>query len=540
MAAEASNEYVEDSAGPMQSTSEPRAVRAGRALTARELGCVMVSIIVADVTIFRGHGYTGVAVMAISAVALLWLGKGRLLAARPYCWFVVGLLIVAAIKLAWGGSLALAIFAGLLVAALAVTLDGRPPYVIHSLWLALQAAPAGVMALLSHRHTGAAAAEPAAKTNWLAVVLPLTLLALFGGIFIMANPDLAESVRWHGDRAWGQLAAALRTFSFGEVLFWILVGLLTLGALQPLHQRLWSPLSIVAPAITSDKAPSDAQLHAFRNSLITLIALFAIYLVFEFRTLWFREFPEGFYYAGYAHQGAAWLTIALALTTVILSIMFRESQGASRGTLRLRVLAWVWSAENLILAAAVYNRMWIYIQFNGMTRMRMVGLLGITAVVIGLLLMLRRLARGHDFVWLAQRYAWTVALATLVYLLLPVDMIVHAYNVRRVLAGDLPPVVQIVAHPIDSGGLLVLPALLDAKNPVIRDGIRAMLADRQEAIQRSVDQQRSAGWTAWQLSDAWLAYQLDRLQPHWTALPDDPVRRQQLRERFRSYAMQWY
>ena len=54
--------------------------------------------------------------------------------------------------------------------------------------------------------------------------------------------------------------------------------------------------------------PAKAFVYpAFRNTLLTVIALFAAYLVFEFKTLWFRVFPEGFYYSGYAHQGAAWL-----------------------------------------------------------------------------------------------------------------------------------------------------------------------------------------------------------------------------------------
>jgi len=51
--------------------------------------------------------------------------------------------------------------------------------------------------------------------------------------------------------------------------------------------------------------------EAFRNTLVTLIALFAVYLVFEISTLWFHEIPQGFYYAGYAHEGAGWLTAAL-------------------------------------------------------------------------------------------------------------------------------------------------------------------------------------------------------------------------------------
>ncbi len=46
-----------------------------------------------------------------------------------------------------------------------------------------------------------------------------------------------------------------------------------------------------------------------------VILIYAVYLAFEFHTLWFRVFPKGFYYSGYAHEGAAWLTIGLVLAT---------------------------------------------------------------------------------------------------------------------------------------------------------------------------------------------------------------------------------
>ncbi len=41
-----------------------------------------------------------------------------------------------------------------------------------------------------------------------------------------------------------------------------------------------------------------------RNTLWMVIVLFAVYLVYEVSSMWFRSFPKGFYYAGYAHQGA--------------------------------------------------------------------------------------------------------------------------------------------------------------------------------------------------------------------------------------------
>lgn len=154
--------------------------------------------------------------------------------------------------------------------------------------------------------------------------------------------------------------------------------------------------------------------------------------------------------------------------------------------------------------------------------------------------MLRRLVRGHDFLWLVQRYVWTVGLALLGYLLLPVDMLAHGYNTRRVLDGDLPPVVQIVAHPIDSGGAMILPALTGSDDPIIRDGIRAILADRHLAIRQHVHEQRALGWTAFQVSDTWLKQHLDQYESQWSPLMEDRVRREQLIDRFHEYAMQWY
>ncbi len=67
-------------------------------------------------------------------------------------------------------------------------------------------------------------------------------------------------------------------------------------------------------------------------------------------------------------SGSRWLTVALALATVLLSTIFQGQilQDERQGL--LRKLAWVWSLQNLLLAAAVYHRLWIYVGFNGMTR----------------------------------------------------------------------------------------------------------------------------------------------------------------------------
>jgi hypothetical protein len=133
--------------------------------------------------------------------------------------------------------------------------------------------------------------------------------------------------------------------------------------------------------------------------------------------------------------------------------------------------------------------MYIYVSFNGMTRMRTIGLLGITAVIVGFVLVVWKIVRGRGFVWLINRQLWTPAAAIFLYAVLPVDFLVHTYNVRRILKGDLAPSVQISVHPIDSGGILALYPLMKSNDEAIREGIKAMLAERAlraEYIERDI------------------------------------------------------
>ncbi|MCI0360047.1 MAG: DUF4173 domain-containing protein [Planctomycetaceae bacterium] len=347
----------------------------------------------------------------------------------------------------------------------------------------------------------------------------------------------------HADRLLQLLSEWVEGISknWREVGFWLLVGYIAIGLLRPIIRR--SITDRVASAFAVDAEivePGEAPLYApIRNMLWAVIVLFAAYLVFEFRTLWFREFPKGFYYSGYAHEGAAWLTVALALATLVLSLIFRGKVLGDPRLARLQTLAWVWSVLNLLLAVTVYHRMFIYIDFNGMTRMRTIGLFGITTVVVGFVLVLWKIVHHRDFLWLIQRQLWTLAIAIFLFALTPVDFLVHTYNVRRILAGDLAPSVQISVHPISAEGYLVLGPLVDCRDRTIRDGVRAMLAQRQIDSQRVAAEHRRLGWTAWQLSEASLNHRLALQSSAWGDMADSNTRQAAL-DSFRAYAYQWY
>ena len=466
----------------------------------REIISLVLLVALCDATIYRGHGFAGYAALFLAAPLLLLLGSPRP-RRRAGFWIVAGMLLLLAARMIWLGSVLGAAAGFFLLVAFALTIAGRRPYVLDVVLCATQTTVAGFSALGDYRRS---AHRLDAKIPWIAalgVLLPLAAIAVFGTLFILANPDLSDVVADALSRFFRAVWDCIADFvpSPPELIFWIVAAWVSIGLLRPILRR-----SVLTPFLkrrpTSHAvaaAPSELSFYpALRNTLAAVIALFAVYLVFEYKTLWFREFPKGFYYGGYAHEGAAWLTAALALATVVLSLMFRGRTLRDSRLPRLRRLAWIWSAENLVLVIAVFNRLHIYIDFNGMTRMRTVAIFGILAVVAGFVLVVWKILANRDFVWLVRRQLWALAIVTYLYTLTPVDALVHSYNVRKVLGGDLAPSVQIAVHPIDAEGVLVLRPLTECDDAIIRNGVRALLAQRADEAEMLARRCEQQGWNA--------------------------------------------
>src|SRR5262249_52116238 len=146
-------------------------------------------------------------------------------------------------------------------------------------------------------------------------------------------------------------------------------------------------------------------------------------------------------------------------------------------------------------------RLYIYIGFNGLTRMRIVGIFGIATVVAGLMLVVRKIRHREDFGWLIRRQLFACATAAYLYAVMPIDAMWVGYDVRRIMAGDPAPSVELAVHEIGPEGLLALAPLLDCDNHIIREGIRAMLAERRARLEEGAREPWRQHWTATQIAE---------------------------------------
>lgn len=498
-----------------------------------ELLAIALWTLLADLLIFRTYGYTGPGLFLALVPPVFLIACPRLLVG-PASKICIGLIVVVALRMMWQGSGWNVVSGWVLIVALSMSATGCVPYVLEGFVLGCRAIVDGAQRVSQYslpRRIGRTAKANGQSLTW---ILPVTATVVFGGIFILANPDLLDSFSFRMGQLVERIGLWLQGISIWELPFCVMALLIGAGLMRPAL-----PLFRVGPVdaeLLSASQPIRAPLFAaFRNTLITLIVLFAVYLTFEWITLWKRDFPSGFYYAGYAHQGAAWLTFALALATAVLSAVFSGKMLRDQRIGLLRKLSWVWAAQNLLLAAAVYNRLLIYVGYNGMTRMRTVGFFGITVVVIGFCLVVYKIHRERGFWWLIRAQLIALVLTMIVYGLFPVDYVAHRYNARTVSDGYLHPSVMIAVKPISDEGVFPLLSLTECDDPIIRDGVLALLAKRQSQL----EQVPLTHWTEFQGSRERLRTTLKQQESKWSQYRDQTLRNKAINE-FRAYAMQWY
>ena len=200
----------------------------------RELFVTILAVVLCDLTIYRGHGFAGYALLFFAAPLLLAMGSPR-----PRCgrssWLVGAMLVVLAARLVWCGWVLPVIAGFALIVAYAAALSGLCPYVVEVGVFASQTIVAGYEGLIQHWRALDKHGPVIQRVKWLSIALPLAAFFAFGLLFILANPDL---LTWFGQYV-QQLATMLRDWiaqfapSVWEVLFWVAVLWIVVGLLRP-------------------------------------------------------------------------------------------------------------------------------------------------------------------------------------------------------------------------------------------------------------------------------------------------------------------
>ena len=452
----------------------------------REVGIVLILAALLDYLIYMGSGGLSYAIGVLAIPTGIYACAPRRPLPRALIGF--GLCFVAlSAKCAWqyDDMVVLVGVIALICAAIALyTGRADAPSLAHAFLPTVVSGPARYLDYL-------VALFRARPTRWfvpatviLTAGVPALVVAGFALVFYFSNPILGERVSsitsWISDL----LNAFLNRFPLTpERVFHWFCYLWFLGALArpqryPLpNDSVWQK-SREQESETRAGAGPVAYLMCL-NTLLGVNVLFALYNAFDAYYLAFRRaLPPGLNHSQYAHQGALWLTIALALSTFVLGVVFHGNRNCFPNVRRLRGLAWIWIAQNFMLAIWVFARLDLYIRYNGLTPMRIVGVYGTLVVIAGLVLIAQKIRRVMTARWLLRNHAVAFAVGIVLLCVTPLDALTWSVNVPLIKTMAIPrPAVQLTEQRISPEGLMLLTPLLEHPNRVIAEGTAGLLAE---------------------------------------------------------------
>jgi hypothetical protein len=464
-----------------------------------------------DYFIYQSWGRTdglGLGALVLVTAGLIWLiERPSFSRAGLICG---GLLIVLAVRSIWQSGPFSWIAAFILLFIFASALKAFPlhiPELVHSFcWTGLKlplilTGYAKTLARLSFKFPSWGVRLFRLGLIWL---IPGIIVLVFIIIFALANIVVASWITDAWNWIWKQLTLILDYFpSVGHIFFWVFSFILAVIFLAP--QKL--KITVLTPILGGDEDMKEGFTLPFTdllatiaiNTLIAVNLVFLFYNAIDFSYLWIKKaLPQGLGYSEYARSGTLWLTMALALTSLVLGGIFIRDLNFHRRTRLLKILSWIWVAQNLIIAAGTFHRLLMYIDYNGLTRMRIVGAYGIILVVIGLLIVAFKMHMVKSFLWMTRRHLLAFSLGLLVLVVTPMDLAVFEYNARLILRGNPRSAVQLIVQPITAEGIPALLPLLDCQDEVIRKGVAGILLREQERLRHF--QNKEQRWVEKELS----------------------------------------
>ncbi len=450
-----------------------------------ELAAVLGVVALTDICLWAsGDGTTreesglglGFALLfAAVPVLLFFAARARRTRGSVRLGVVVALLTLVAARCAYCPTTGTVLSGLMLVGAFVVALRARSAFVPEIVLAAVSAVPklasrigaasAGVVRLAGRTRLG--------NVSVLPIVVPAGLVAMFLGVFALANPVVARGL----GTAWTAMTSVLVLPSFGRITLWASAAVAGVSLLRPACRL----ASGGENASTSSEAKAPALLVA-RNALVGLNLLFFAYNAIDATYLWSGSPPAGMGTQEYAHAGAFWLTVALLMLTAVIGVMFRDALAHDAQAKTARWLAFAWMGQGVILAVGTYRRIAIHIAKSGLSDLRIVGILGTTLVVCGVVLVAWKLRERKTFTWLLRRQLDAFALVSILYAVAPTHLVSAHVNVARVQSGEYRPLLHAFrqSHEMESAAAYL--PLLEHPDGRVRQGIAALLQDEHEKL----------------------------------------------------------
>lgn len=413
----------------------------------------------------------------------------------PFWFFISGMVLSSLAIIIFHSSIAilsLAAFSLLLVASLHLSSQSVFVLISNSIYSVLATPFVWVTEkLFSTAHTvevdvKANRSQQLAVLQASAVAIPVIGAIIFMLLYATANPLFSSAFNW---------------ISWNWISFTFLLGLLFAGICfyNPLHQMNRWQAQQGNSIIRKRKSLSDSHPLALKFELRTAVTLLILLniLLFMFNGADLQYLLNGitqdpeFSHAAFVHQGVYTLIISIVLAISILLYYFRGNMNFYRKHLILKRLAYVWIAQNLLLAASITYKNLTYIQEFSLTYKRIGVFVYIILVVAGLLTTYLKVRDKKTTWYLLNINSWVALILLLISSFIPWDSWITNYNLSK---SDSPDF-QYLINLSDAN----IPQLLPLRqNPYLAESTQIALHEKISTFEETEENQN---WLSWNYPD---------------------------------------
>ncbi len=271
-------------------------------------------------------------------------------------------------------------------------------------WLARRIAESEVA------HAGLNTGTRDRATRFIQILAPAACLALVFGVLLCFGNAIFRQWLTGLDTA---VIAWIASFDFSPVRFLLWIALASFGlALARPRPAPGAPRRWTRPAGYIFRTDATVAIWQSCAVLVVLNAMFFAVNTIDMVYLWSgtrRALPENVSFSEFVHEGVYSLIFAVVLSAIVMAILFQQEAKVSRNRV-LKVLAWTWIAQNVVLIAGVFLRLKLYVDAYQMSELRVYVGCFLLLVTAGFGLLAWHIARGGN----VSTLIWRNVIATFV------------------------------------------------------------------------------------------------------------------------------
>jgi hypothetical protein len=274
--------------------------------------------------------------------------------------------------------------------------------------------------------------------------IPLILLAIFYILFYLANPKFAALSNQVWGRFFSMLGELFQHISFSRI-FFTLSGLFIVTSIiycsQPSYLNQWfnqqKDRLVRQRKIRRDRVFDS--INALRNeyrAAIILIALVNLLLLvvntIDISWIWINfTIPKGMVLKHFVHEGTYLLIASILLSIGIILYFFRNNLNFFPNNRLLKILAFIWMAQNIILSISVYLRNYHYINMHGLAYKRLGVIIFLILTIAGLVSMMIKIHQTKTSFYVVKTNLWACYTMMVVMSLINWDILIAKFNLSH-------------------------------------------------------------------------------------------------------------